>query len=85
LFSILRLAKPGEVEESTYTALQSGYKHIDAAAIYMNEREVGNGIKRANLPREDIWVTSKLWNNSHQPAEGPYLPPSFTFRFSQPC
>ena len=48
-------------------ALQVGYRHIDAAAIYRNEPYVGKGLaeglEKANLNREDIWVTSKLWND----------------------
>jgi len=43
-------------------ALAAGYRHIDAAAIYGNEQEVGEGIKKSGLPRESIFVTSKLWN-----------------------
>ena len=47
-------------------AIQAGYEHIDAAAIYGNQVQVGEGIRdglaRTGLDREDIWVTSKLWN-----------------------
>lgn len=52
-------------------AIQTGYRHIDAAAIYGNEREVGvgiaEGIEKAQIRRSDIWVTSKLWNTHHAP------------------
>ncbi|KAL6718180.1 hypothetical protein ACLMJK_004268 [Lecanora helva] len=52
-------------------ALQAGYRHLDCAAIYGNEKDVGRGIKgglqEADLKREDIWVTSKLWNDHHHP------------------
>jgi len=48
-------------------AIQVGYRHIDAAAIYGNERFVGKGIAdglhKAGISREDLWVTSKLWND----------------------
>ena len=48
-------------------AIQIGYRHIDCAAAYRNEKDVGQGIKegleKAGLKREDIWVTSKLWND----------------------
>ena len=48
-------------------ALLAGYRHLDCAAIYGNEKEVGRGIEdglaEAGLKREDIWVTSKLWND----------------------
>ncbi len=50
-------------------AIQTGYRHIDCAAIYGNEKEVGkgiaNGLKKAGLERSDIWVTSKLWNDQY--------------------
>jgi len=60
-------AKAGEVEQAVETALKAGYKHIDGAAIYGNEQEVGEGIRRSGVNRDDIWLTSKLWNNSHHP------------------
>ncbi|MEZ7497218.1 aldo/keto reductase [Flavobacterium sp. Arc3] len=43
-------------------AIENGYKHIDAAAIYANEKSVGTGIKLSGIAREDLFVTSKLWN-----------------------
>lgn len=62
-------AKPLEVETAVEIALQKGYRHIDCAAIYRNEVEVGNGIKKSGVPREEIFITSKLWNNSHAPGD----------------
>lgn len=56
------LSEPSKVEDAVTAALKMGYRHIDAAALYANEIEVGNGIKKAGVPRADIWVTSKLWN-----------------------
>ncbi|KAI9815766.1 MAG: hypothetical protein M1827_002162 [Pycnora praestabilis] len=57
--------------EAVSIALETGYKHIDCAAIYGNEKEVGKGIahglKKAGLHRSDVWVTSKLWNDHHAP------------------
>jgi alcohol dehydrogenase (NADP+) len=48
-------------------ALEAGYRQIDCAAAYGNEKEVGKGIaeglKKAGLKRRDVWVTSKLWND----------------------
>ena len=56
--------------EHRYEALRAGYRHIDAACDYGNEKEVGEGIARAFregwLTRKDIWVTSKLWNTYHK-------------------
>ncbi|GIJ86824.1 hypothetical protein Asppvi_005720 [Aspergillus pseudoviridinutans] len=62
---------PGQVRQAVSFALKSGYSHIDAALIYGNEHEVGQGIKDSGVPRENIFITSKLWN-THQPnvAEG---------------
>ncbi|EON69065.1 hypothetical protein W97_08378 [Coniosporium apollinis CBS 100218] len=62
-------AKPTEVERAVEIALRAGYKHIDCAAIYRNETEVGAGIKNSGVDRRDIFITSKLWNTRHRPEE----------------
>ncbi|MCB0877559.1 MAG: aldo/keto reductase [Thermoleophilia bacterium] len=49
--------------DAVRVALDSGYRHIDTAAIYANERGVGDGVRASGLPREDVWVTTKLWND----------------------
>ncbi|MBN7816164.1 aldo/keto reductase [Algoriphagus pacificus] len=63
-------SKPGEVKQAVLWAIEAGYRHIDAAAIYQNEEEVGQGIaeaiKSGLVKREELFVTSKLWNNSHK-------------------
>jgi methylglyoxal/glyoxal reductase len=46
-------------------ALQSGYRHIDTAALYHNEKEVGEAVKESGIPRKEIFVTTKLWNDDH--------------------
>ncbi|CAK9785786.1 aldo/keto reductase family protein [Cutaneotrichosporon oleaginosum] len=56
---------PGEVRNAVSFALKNGYRHIDAALIYKNEHEVGQGIKDSGVPRAEIFITSKLWN-THQ-------------------
>ncbi len=57
------LSKEGtEVENAVTVALQNGYRHIDTAAIYKNEQGVGNAIKTSGVAREDIFITSKVWN-----------------------
>lgn len=50
---------------SVKEALRLGYRHIDTAAIYGNEEAVGAGIKESGIKREDIFLTSKVWNNDH--------------------
>lgn len=62
-------AKPHEVEKAVEHALRCGYRHLDCAAIYRNEAEVGVGIKASGVPRRDIFITSKLWNTKHAPAD----------------
>src|SRR3954471_19715359 len=48
-------------------ALRVGYRHIDTAQMYRNERGVGEAIRASGLAREDVFVTSKLSNASHRP------------------
>lgn len=56
----------GEVaERSVLAALKAGYRHIDTAAAYKNEASVGRGIAKSGIPREEIFVTTKLWNDAH--------------------
>lgn len=52
-------------EETTLAALKAGYRHIDTAHAYQNERAVGRAIKESGVPRDSIWVTSKLWPNEY--------------------
>ncbi|HEX4723380.1 MAG TPA: aldo/keto reductase, partial [Pseudonocardiaceae bacterium] len=48
-----------------HAALDMGYRHIDTAQMYGNERQVGEGIARSDVPREDVFVTTKLANDRH--------------------
>ncbi|ORY13703.1 NADP-dependent oxidoreductase domain-containing protein [Clohesyomyces aquaticus] len=54
-------------EPAVTIALKSGYRHIDTARIYGTEAAVGNAIKKSGVPRDQLFVTTKLWNNSHHP------------------
>ena len=47
------------------TAIETGYRRIDTAALYANEAEVGEGIRQSSVPREDIYVTTKIWHDHH--------------------
>ena len=62
-------SKPGEVAQAVKDAIQIGYRHIDCAYIYDNEAEIGEALNdvfsKSDVKREDLWITSKLWNNSH--------------------
>lgn len=48
-------------------ALRSGYRHIDGATIYGNEESLGRGLRESGVPREDVWITTKLWNSEDRP------------------
>ncbi len=54
-----------ETQEAVVHALEAGYRHIDTAKIYGNEKDVGEGIRKSGIPREDIFITTKLWNSDH--------------------
>ncbi len=53
--------RPAETVEAVETAVRSGYRHIDTAAAYGNEREVGEGIRRSGVDRSEIFVETKVW------------------------
>ncbi|MGZ8437186.1 MAG: aldo/keto reductase [Candidatus Limnocylindrales bacterium] len=62
---------PGDrIAAAVYDAIQLGYRHIDCAAVYGNEHLIGESLERAvagGVSRDDLWITSKLWNDSHAP------------------
>ncbi len=62
---------PEETSEAVYQAVDAGYRHLDSAADYGNEAEAGVGISRVLqsglCSRDDLWITSKLWNTYHRP------------------
>jgi len=61
------LIEPENTTEAVTLALQAGYRHIDTAQGYGNEREVGEAIAKSGLDRGDVFITSKLANDSHRP------------------
>jgi 2,5-diketo-D-gluconate reductase A len=64
-FGVFQIADPDECERSVVDAIQTGYSHIDTAASYMNEEAVGRGIKQSGVAREKLFITTKLWIQSH--------------------
>lgn len=60
-FGVYQVDDLKECEESVYNALMTGYRLIDTAALYKNEEAVGKAIKRSGIPREEIFVTTKVW------------------------
>lgn len=57
--------RPDQVAKVVATALDAGYRSIDTAAMYGNEAEVGAAVRESGLPREDVFVTTKVWNTDH--------------------
>ncbi|MBQ7642257.1 MAG: aldo/keto reductase [Acholeplasmatales bacterium] len=60
------LLEPIDAENSVYEALKMGYKLIDTANAYRNERAVGRGIRKANINRKDIFISTKLWPSEYE-------------------
>ncbi|PWN53672.1 putative GCY1-galactose-induced protein of aldo/keto reductase family [Violaceomyces palustris] len=60
---------PGEVARAVESAIKSGYRHIDCAWMYGNENEVGQGIKASGVPREELFITTKVWGTYHRRVE----------------
>jgi 2,5-diketo-D-gluconate reductase A len=58
---------PSETAQAVQTALEAGYRHIDTAEMYRNEKGVGEGIRASGIDRADVFVTSKLNNGFHRP------------------
>ena len=60
-FGVFQMADPAECERSVVDAIETGYRLIDTAASYGNEEAVGKAIKRCGVPRQELFVTTKLW------------------------
>lgn len=64
-FGTFKAADGEEAYQSTLEAIKAGYRHIDTAAYYRNEESVGRAIKDSGIAREELFVTTKLWNDAH--------------------
>lgn len=62
-----RSAEGAEVERAVRWALELGYRHVDTAAVYGNERGVGRAVRDSGVPREQVFVTTKVWNDDQRP------------------
>src|SRR5689334_23354729 len=69
-FGVWQVRSGRTTEAAVTTALEVGYRHIDTAAAYGNEASVGAAIRASGIPREEIFVTTKLWNDDHGDPEG---------------
>lgn len=65
-------ASPQAVAAAVQTAAELGYRHFDCAEVYGNEKEIGEALRQiraGGVPREDLWINSKVWNNHHAPRD----------------
>ena len=60
-FGVFQVPDSAECERAVLDAIESGYRLIDTAAAYMNEEAVGSAIKKCGVPREELFITTKLW------------------------
>ncbi|WP_294581299.1 aldo/keto reductase [uncultured Thomasclavelia sp.] len=64
-FGVFTIPNDGPTYDAVLQALKDGYRHIDTAAAYFNEEDVGKAIRDSGIPREEIFITSKLWLQDH--------------------
>lgn len=64
-FGVFMIPNDGPTYEAVIQALKAGYRHIDSASAYFNEEDVGKAVRDSDIPREEIFVTSKLWLQDH--------------------
>ena len=60
-FGVFQIPDEKECEQAVLDAIETGYRLIDTAASYQNEKAVGNSIKKSGVPREELFITTKLW------------------------
>ncbi|RAY08809.1 2,5-diketo-D-gluconic acid reductase [Levilactobacillus brevis] len=60
-FGTFQIPNDGSTYQAVKAALAAGYRHVDTAVAYFNEAEVGQAVRDSGIPRDEIWVTSKLW------------------------
>lgn len=60
-FGVYQVSEASQCEEAVLTALESGYRLIDTAENYLNEEAVGSAVKKSGLPREEVFITTKIW------------------------
>lgn len=70
-FGVYQIPDPEACEQAVYDALMAGYRSIDTAAAYENEEAVGRAVRRSGIPREELFITTKLWisDAGYEPAK----------------
>jgi len=64
-FGVYKITKAEEFKTAIREAIRVGYRHFDTARIYGNERALGEEIRHSGIPREQFFITSKVWNTNH--------------------
>src|SRR5215813_1935999 len=64
-FGVWEVPEGATTRNSVTAALELGYRHVDTARIYGNEADVGSALKASSVPRDQVFVTTKLWNDDH--------------------
>lgn len=64
-FGTFQIPADGSTYKAVRQALDAGIRHIDTAVAYFNEKEVGQAVKDSGIPRDEVWITSKLWLQDH--------------------
>ncbi len=62
---VYQIRAGGSARKAVLSAFEAGYRHIDTAALYGNEADVGEAVRESGLPRREVFVTTKLWNSEH--------------------
>ena len=70
-FGVFLIPNDGPTYEAVREALATGYRHIDTAAAYMNETDVGKAVRDSGIPRDQIWITTKLWPQDYAAEDAP--------------
>lgn len=70
-FGVFMIPNDGPTYEAVLAALKAGYRHIDTAAAYLNEGDVGRAVRDSGIPCDQIWVTTKLWPQDYAAADAP--------------
>ena len=63
---VYKATAPNEVETAIAAALDAGYRLIDTASVYKNEEGVGRAVKSSSIPREELFITTKVWNTAQR-------------------
>ena len=76
-FGVFQVPDPAVCEQAVLDAISAGYRLIDTAAAYMNEEAVGKAVSKCGVPREELFITTKLWvqDASYEGPRRPLRPP----------